>query len=133
VLDFGCLHKINNTLLCNLRILHSSIRKNDSDMFYKTVEEMGIINKNISSASKKYMYDYFCMQYEPWVSEEFEFTDEWLDNATNKDTELMKEWILPQDMVYLNRIPYGAYHVFTKLKLKGRFREVFDKMFEAIV
>lgn len=132
VLDFGCLHKIKSTLLNNLRDLHRSIRSNNSDMFYKTVEDMGIIKKDISPKSKTYIYEYFRMQYTPWISEEFEFTDEWLDKATEKETELMKEWILPQDMVYFNKLPYGMYHILTKMKLKGKFLEVFDKMFEKV-
>lgn len=133
VLDFGCLHDINDTLLNHVRDLHRSIRIGDKDKFYQTVEDMGIIKKDISKASRKYIYDYFCIQYEPWTSEEFEFTEKWLDMATDKETNLMKEWTLPQDMVYFNKIPYGMYHILTKLKLKGRFREVFDAMFAKIV
>jgi predicted unusual protein kinase regulating ubiquinone biosynthesis (AarF/ABC1/UbiB family) len=129
VLDFGCLHDIKDELTTHLRDLHRSIRIGDKEKFYKIVEDMGIINKDISVPSKKYIYEYFHLQYTPWISEEFEFTEEWLDKATDKDEELMKEWVLPQDMVYFNKIPYGAYHIFTKLKLKGRFLEVFDKMF----
>ena len=52
--------------------------------------------------------------------------------ATDKNTDLMKEWILPQELVYFNKVPYGAYHIFTKLKLKGNFKKVFDDMFESI-
>lgn len=130
VLDFGCLHNINDTLLDHLRELHKSIRENNKEMFYKIVENMGIIKKDISPKSKKYIYDYFCIQYSPWTSVEFEFTEEWLDTATDKNLELMKEWTLPQDMVYFNKIPYGAYHIFTKLKLKGKFLEIFDNIFE---
>lgn len=129
VLDFGCLHYINKELLEHVRNLHISIRNKDKERFYQIVEDMGIIKKNISPESKKYIYDYFCIQYTPWTSEEFEFTEEWLDIATEKHTELMKEWTLPQNMVYFNKIPYGAYHIFTKLKLKGRFLELFDSIF----
>ena len=132
VLDFGCLHDINKTLLDHLRELHISIGAGNKDKFYQIVEEMGIIKKDISELSKKYIYDYFCIQYEPWTSDEFEFTEEWLDMATDKETELMKEWTLPQDIVYFNKIPYGMYHILTKLKLKGNFLEVFDTIFEEI-
>jgi predicted unusual protein kinase regulating ubiquinone biosynthesis (AarF/ABC1/UbiB family) len=132
VLDFGCLHYINAKLLEHMRNLHISIRNEDKKRFYEIVEDMGIINQDISPESKKYIYDYFCIQYTPWISEEFEFTEEWLDMATDKETELMKEWVLPHDMVYFNKIPYGFVHVLTKLGMKGKFREVFDKMFEEI-
>jgi predicted unusual protein kinase regulating ubiquinone biosynthesis (AarF/ABC1/UbiB family) len=130
VLDFGCLHNIDHILLDNLRGLHISIRSGDIDKFYMIIEKMGIIKKDISDESKKYVYDYFCIQYEPWTSEEFEFSQEWLDKACEKDTKLMKEWTLPPNMVYFNKIPYGCYHIFTKLKLKGRFCEFFDQIIE---
>lgn len=132
VLDFGCLHKIKDHLLENIRALHISIRNKDKDSFYSTVKLMGIIKEDISQKSKDYIYEYFKLQYEPWTSEQFVFTEEWLDVAVEKETELMKEWLLPQDMVYFNKIPYGAYHIFTKLKLEGKFLQVFDKIFENI-
>lgn len=132
VLDFGCLHKIEKNLLNNLIKLHKSILNNDKKIFYNLVENMGIINKDISKESKEYIYDYFIIQYTPWISEEFEFTNEWLDMATDKKTELMKEWVLPKDMVYFNKIPYGAYHIFTKLKLKGNFKDIFEEIFKTI-
>lgn len=132
MLDFGCLHEINETLLNHLRKLHISIKNNNKDEFYKIVEDMGIIDQTISPESKIYIYEYFCLQYEPWITEEFEFTEEWLDNASDKNAVLMKEWTLPQNMVYFNKLPYGSYHILTKLGLKGKFLEVFDKIFEDI-
>ena len=132
VLDFGCVHYIDDKLTNHLQNLHISIKDKNKDDFYRIVEEIGIINKNISELSKIYIYEYFRLQYEPWISEDFEFTEEWLDKSTNKDTELMKEWILPQNMVYFNKIPYGMYHILTKLKLKGNFSQVFSNIFEEI-
>jgi predicted unusual protein kinase regulating ubiquinone biosynthesis (AarF/ABC1/UbiB family) len=130
VLDFGCLHYINDTLLNHIRNLHTYIRLENKTAFYKTLEDIGIIKNNISDKSKTYIYDYFCIQYQPWTSEEFEFTQDWLDMALEKDQELMKEWILPQNMTYFNKIPHAAYHIFTKLNLKGNFRQIFDHIFD---
>lgn len=131
VLDFGCIGDINETLCNHLKNLHKSIKENDKEKFYEIVENMGIIDKNISLPSKKYIYDYFRIQYAPWISEEFEFTEEWMEMAGDKNTELMKEWILPKDIVYFNRIPYCMYHILTKLKLKGQFLEIFDEIFNS--
>jgi len=128
VLDFGCLHNINDVLMNHFKNLHKSILQDDSVFFYKTVEEMGIIDNNISEKSKKYIYEYFRIQYTPWISDEFEFTDEWLYMAQGKQTELMKEWILPHNIVYFNKIPHGMYHILTKLKLKGCFKKIFKDL-----
>ena len=68
---------------------------------------------------------------EPWISEEFEFTDEWLSVSVKKETELMKEWILPSNCVHLNKIPYGLYHILTKLKVKGKYKSLFKKLIDS--
>jgi predicted unusual protein kinase regulating ubiquinone biosynthesis (AarF/ABC1/UbiB family) len=129
VLDFGCLHRLDDKLLKNLRQLYIAVRDQQEDDFYVIVQDMGIMKSDITENSKKYMYTYFSLQYEPWVSNDFEFTEEWLSRATAKDTFLMKEWSLPQNMVYLNKIPYGLTHILTKLGLRGNFRELFDSFF----
>jgi predicted unusual protein kinase regulating ubiquinone biosynthesis (AarF/ABC1/UbiB family) len=128
VLDFGCLNKIEKNMLDNFKRLYKSILEKNREYFYTIVEDMGIINKNISKESKDYIYEYFVIQYTPWISDEFEFTNEWLEISTNKKTELMNEWTLPKDLVYFNKIPYGGYHIFTKLKLKGRFKKIFEEL-----
>lgn len=132
VLDFGCLHRLSDDILENIRDLHISIRNKDKDGFYLVVTKMGIIKDTISPESKKYIYEHFQLLLEPWTSEEFEFTDKWLRSVIQEDAELMKEWTLPHDMAYFNKIPAGSYYVFTRLKLKGRFREVFDNIFKSV-
>lgn len=128
IMDFGCLHHIEDKLLKNIHDLHKSILKNNEDMFYETVENMGIIDDKISSESKIYIYEYFKLQYTPWTSKNFEFTEEWLEKSIYKNLELMKEWQLPSNLVYLNKIPFGLYHLLTKLNLKYDFTEFFDTL-----
>lgn len=129
VLDFGCLQDIDEKLLINMRSIHISLRNDDEILFFKTVKNMGILTEKTSEESQKYMYKYFKIQYEPWLSNEFHFTEEWLELSVDKNTDLMNQWNLPQDMVYFNKIPYGLYHLLTKLSLKGNFKDIFDKMF----
>lgn len=128
VLDFGCLTLIEPEMCKLLHRLYLSLLDKDKEIFYSTVEELGIIKSDISAESKDYIYSYFQYQYQPWISSEFEFTEEWLDKSTDKDLELMKEWILPQGMVHFNKIPYGCYHLLTKLGLKGNFLHIFSEL-----
>ena len=129
-MDFGCINDINDELLKNLRDLHISMINDDKELFYSLVENMGIIKDTISDDSKDYIYNYFKIQYEPWISEEFEFTKEWLDKSIYKNTYLMSEWELPNNMIYLNKIPFGMYHLLTKLELKGSFLDFFKKLLD---
>lgn len=128
VLDFGCIHYVDDKLMDNMRSLHLALTESDKDKFYELVETLGIIDEKISEKSREYIYEYFKIQYTPWISEEFEFTDEWLDICSDKDTDLMKEWKLPDNMVYFNKIPYGFYHILTKMKLKGSFINIFKNI-----
>ena len=129
ITDFGCLNKIEDELLNNLINLHVAIKKEDKDEFYNIVKKIGILKDDISEESKKYMYDYFKIQYTPWLqNDEFEFTEDWIIFAVHKETELMKEWVLPHNCVYLNKIPYGMYHLLTKLKVKGNFSKLFHEL-----
>jgi len=132
VLDFGCLIKIDEELRINLIKLHSSILQDNKDLFYKILEDMKIINNSISEKSKIYLYDYFKLQYTPFISDYFEFNEEWLLKSDYKDTELMKEWNLPPNMVYLNKIPFGLYNILTKLNAKGNFKIIFDELLKGL-
>lgn len=125
VLDFGCLHFLNEMIVNNLKDIHKSIVEDDKYTFLKTVEKLEILNEDTSEDSREYCYEYFKIQYEPFTTEFFEFTKEWLDKSCYKNIDLMKEWNLPSELVYFNKIPYGLYHVLTNLNLKGNFTEIF--------
>lgn len=134
VLDFGCIHKIDNTLHSYLQSLFYSLYYEDKELFYSTVIKMEIMNEDmISNDSRNYMYEYFQDQLEPFIcNRDFEFTDEWLDKVTEKNIELMGEWNLPKNVVYLNKIFYGLIHILTKLNFKGNFLHIFKKFFYLI-
>lgn len=128
VLDFGCLHFIDKLLLENIKSLHIALQTENKDLFFLVMEKMNIIRPTISDKSKQYAYNFFQLINKPWLSSDFEFTDEWLSEATHKDLDLMKEWNLPADLVYFNKIAYGAIHILTKLKLRSNLKEIFNNI-----
>lgn len=119
ILDFGCIQLLDDELCNNLKLLYKSIKNKNQEQFFSIVKQLNIIDDNISDKSKEYMYNYFTIQYEPWISNNFQFTEEWLDKTTDKDFELMKEWKLPQNIIFFNKIPYGLIHLLTKLNACG--------------
>ena len=128
VIDFGCINIIEDEKLVLFKLLHNSLLNSDEKKFIEVFTDMGGFSNETSKESKEYCYNYFKLQFEPWTSVEFEFTPEWLEKAVFKDTELMKEWILPMNMIYLNKIIYGLPHILTKLKAKGKFNEIFNNL-----
>lgn len=130
ITDFGCLNFIEHDLLNNFIKIHKALIEEDENTFYDIVKDIGILKDDVSIESKEYMYRYFKLQYEPLISQEFEFTTEWFDIAKYKEAELMKEWILPSNCVYLNKIPYGMYHLLTKLNLRGEFLDFFKDLLD---
>jgi len=128
VTDFGCINYIEDDLLNKLLTLHGIMISDDEENFYLLVKELGIMKDDISEESKKYMYEYFKLQYAPLLSEEFDFTGEWLTKCVYKETELMKEWILPNNMIFFNKICYGMYHLLTKMKVQCKFSNFFKDL-----
>ena len=130
VLDFGCLVFLEQELINSLKQLHYTLKANDKIAFLNLIENLGIINENTSEESKDYAFDYFKMQYEPLLvdNDEFQFYPEWLDLVGDKNVDLMKEWSCPSNMIYLHKIPYGLYHLLTKLDLKCNVGVIIDEI-----
>lgn len=121
VLDFGCVHTLDDDLHKNICILHKSLMEDDKTMLYNTVTNIGIISDATPQESVDYLYKYFTIQFTPLTTPEFTFTQEWLHTCNYKDAALMKHWTLPLDMVYFNKLPYGLYHILMHLDATGSF------------
>lgn len=130
VMDFGCTHKIESDDVMKLKELHRSIFLKDKLSFLEIIRDLGIINEATSVESLDYAFDYFTLQIEPWCSNNFCFTDEWLYKATRKEVGLMKEWHLPANLVFISKIPYGLFHVLNKMKVTGNFLDFFKSRIE---
>jgi predicted unusual protein kinase regulating ubiquinone biosynthesis (AarF/ABC1/UbiB family) len=130
VTDFGCLSRLSGKLISTLKHILRNIRNCDADSFFESAKELGIVSEGITDESREYMYEYFKLQLEPLTVDTFRFTQEWLTRAVYKKTELMKNWILPPECIYLNKIPYGLYHLLTSLELEGNFWEMMLRLIE---
>jgi predicted unusual protein kinase regulating ubiquinone biosynthesis (AarF/ABC1/UbiB family) len=129
IIDFGCINYIDKKMLNSLKKLHRYLKEEDKDMVINVLIELDILNDNVSKESLEYAYNYFRLQYRPWIIEkEFEFTKEWFEEADKKNTKLMSEWKLPQNMVYFNKIPWGFYHILVSLNSKAEFYKIIDNI-----
>jgi ubiquinone biosynthesis protein len=130
IIDFGCINYLPIDMVTSLKKLHNSLKTQNKELFLKILIELNIINENVSEESKEYAYNYFKIQYTPWiVEEEFEFTQEWKLKSDEKNTLLLSEWKLPSNMVYFNKIPHGLYHILQTLNAKGMFYKIFNDIF----
>ena len=128
IMDFGCIHDIDDVLIDNFINIYKALLYDNKEKFFNVVEKMEIINKDISPDSKEYLYEYFKRQYEPWLSDNFEFTSEWVKITDYKNIDLMKSWNLPSNLLYFNKLPYGMYHILGKMNLKGNFLTFYKKL-----
>jgi predicted unusual protein kinase regulating ubiquinone biosynthesis (AarF/ABC1/UbiB family) len=128
VLDFGCIHKVSDELVNNIKKLHVNIYKNDKKEFINTVIDIGIITEDSKIEAKDYIYEYFKIQYEPWMNKDFEFTKENLTKINHKNVELMKDWNLPTDLVYFNKIPFGLFFMLEKINFKYDLTGFFEEL-----
>lgn len=131
IIDFGCIHMIDKDMVDSLKKLHIHLKNEDKESVINTLKNLNILNDDVSKESIDYAYDYFRIQYRPFiVEEEFEFTDEWFKECDKKDTKLLSEWKLPRNMVYFNKIPSGFYKLLCALNAKGKFYTVLNDIFD---
>lgn len=132
MIDFGCINYIEKEMMECFRSLYISLKNKDKDGTLKALSDLSIINETTSSFSKDYAYEYFLLQFTPWiVEEEFEFTSEWFKKFDHKNIKLISEWKLPKNMVYFNKIPYGLFHILTSLQASGSFYKIFNDIFDS--
>jgi predicted unusual protein kinase regulating ubiquinone biosynthesis (AarF/ABC1/UbiB family) len=131
VVDFGCIQNIREGTVKLLGQLYFDILRGDDELIAATLENLGIIEDGISADSKNYLLKYIKFQYEPWISgREFKFTDEWLSISTDKNIEWMREWNLPSELVYFNKIPFGLYHILTKMNVPVNYGKIMRSVFD---
>lgn len=125
VIDFGCVNHIRATTVDLLAQLYFDIIAGDNTSMIETLKELQIIDDEVSEDSRNYLIKYIKFQYEPWTAAgEFQFTDEWLSVSTDKNIEWMKEWKLPAELLYFNKIPFGLYHILTKMQAPASYGKI---------
>uniref|UniRef100_A0A6C0JPT9 Protein kinase domain-containing protein n=1 Tax=viral metagenome TaxID=1070528 RepID=A0A6C0JPT9_9ZZZZ len=130
IIDFGCVNYLTIDMVTSLKLIHTSLKNQNKELFFKTLTDLNIINENTSQESKEYAYTYFNIQYTPWIiEEEFEFTEKWILKSDEKNPLLLSEWKLPPNMVYFNKIPHGVYNILKILNAKGMFYKIFNNIF----
>lgn len=130
VLDFGSIHHIDKRINSYLGCLMNSIYIEDKDQFYYIMETLGVIpEKGISTESREYMWEYFRLQFRPWITDElFEFTNEFVDECALRNVALMNEWVLPAKMIWLNKLCHGFSHIIGKMNFKGNYLDMFREL-----
>jgi predicted unusual protein kinase regulating ubiquinone biosynthesis (AarF/ABC1/UbiB family) len=130
ITDFGCVHLMDIELIQKLKKIYKCIKTNNKNEFINVIKDLEIIKKDITEDSENYMFEYFKLQYEPWINPDFHFNNKWLEKSVSKKPELMSEWNLPCNLVYLNKICYGLYHILTKLNVHYNFTNLFEELNE---
>ena len=131
VLDFGSVNYIEDDIHKYLFIILKSLFIEDKETFYKAMEDMGVIdsNKPLSDESYAYMWEYFILILAPLIcKEEFHFSEKWVDDCGKRHTELMKDWILPPNVIWLNKLCHGFTHVIGKMNFKGNYINLFTEL-----
>jgi predicted unusual protein kinase regulating ubiquinone biosynthesis (AarF/ABC1/UbiB family) len=131
VLDFGSVNYIDESIHKLLFVLLKALYDGDKEVFYQAIEDMGVTNPDmpLSDESNNYMWKYFNLLLEPWITKDtFEFTNEWVDECSLRDVELMKDWILPANVIWLNKLCHGFTHVIGKMKFRGNYNGLFTDL-----
>lgn len=128
IVDFGSVNVYNDELLNKLKVFHKSMINDDIEGFYECATELGIINDEISEESREILFPTMKRICKPWIiNEEFEFTEEFINELTIHETHLSNEW-KSGDLIYLAKIPYGLCNILQKLNMKYNFHDFFANL-----
>jgi len=125
-IDFGCLNIIDEKIRVKLVNLHRAALSQDESLMVKCLDDLGIIDTgNTSKKSVDYCVSFFKIQYKPWIhtTPTFRFGNEFYDCINSKKPTLMKEWVLPKGMIYLNKIPHGLVLMLCKMNCEYNFSQ----------
>lgn len=128
VIDFGCLNFFDTDTIKTFIKIHKTLKNEDQEEFINALRDLGVITDKVSQESIDYAYPYFRNIYMPWLVPTFEFTIEWWEQINYKETKLLSEWVLPPNIIYLNKLPYGFFKIMTILKATGNFAEMVDEI-----
>lgn len=129
VLDFGNVYFVDTKQRDQLAMLLRSLYTQDMDAFYNNMIDLGIMSPEISEESKDYMWEFFNLNMKPWITkEEFTFSEEWLDQCSDKKVKLLKEWLLPPNIVWLNKLVHGFAHVLGGMHITGNWNDLFKEL-----
>jgi ubiquinone biosynthesis protein len=130
VMDYGCLHYVDDDLLNYIKNLYLSIKHENPDLFYNSVYKIGFIDETISDESKAYMFEYMKLLNLPWITENFHFTKDFIDKTTHKNITLMREWKVPHNLIYFNKIPFNLFSILYSLNAECNFSDIFEELIE---
>jgi predicted unusual protein kinase regulating ubiquinone biosynthesis (AarF/ABC1/UbiB family) len=119
VMDFGCIHKIDPKTTDTLRNIYISFLNKNKSLFFDSIINLGIICENTTDEILDNAYNFFKLQYEPWLLKDFVFTDEWMKIVNIRDPQTMKNWKIPPKITYLNKIPFNGYSLLHKLDINN--------------
>lgn len=129
VVDYGCIHLLSDILVDNMKEILISLKNDNKQDFIDILKGMGVIIPKTSEKSIEYSYEYFKIQLRPWIKdEEFQFTDEYINEIDTKDPVLLKEWGLPGELVYFNKIPQGMYRLLWKIGAKLNYYKILENI-----
>jgi len=128
VMDYGCFHYVDDDLFDYFRNIHLSLKHENLDLFYSSLYKIGFIDETISDESKTYIYEYMKMLNVPWLSKKFHFTSDFIEKSSYKNTTLMREWKIPPNMVYFNKIPFNLFYILYTLNAECNFSDIFEQL-----
>lgn len=130
VVDYGCIHLLSDILVENLKNIVISLKNDDKDEFFSLLKGMGVLLPKTSQKSIEYSYHYFKIILKPFLTnDDFTFTNEYIDEIDMKDPVLLKEWGLPGELVYFNKVPQGLYRLLWKLNVKMNYSRILTDIF----
>lgn len=130
IIDFGCVHKVSDKILSYLKKMNKYIKRKEKDKFIKYAYKLNLLSEQCDVESENYFYNTWDDNNKPWyIEKEFTFSEEWLcDLDKKKDFQKMKQWSVPPELLYFNKIPFGLFRILSFLNASGEFYKIFKSL-----
>jgi predicted unusual protein kinase regulating ubiquinone biosynthesis (AarF/ABC1/UbiB family) len=130
-LDFGCVKYFPDAMLCTWRQLVSAHLAKDRDGFHRRLVELGFVRHD-TPLDPTLLYDYFGYFYEPWHEDrEFTFSPDYNGQSLRRVfapegrfAGLEKQFNMPPDFVFVNRIQWGVYSLLATLRATRNWHHI---------
>ncbi|MEO6120730.1 MAG: AarF/ABC1/UbiB kinase family protein [Acidimicrobiales bacterium] len=129
-LDFGLVKRWSPGEFDQLAPVLDAILDDDAEALIRTSVAAGFMPAN-HGLDARFVYEYVCGPYEPFLVDEFTYTREWTGQALQRVIdlqgrygELIKKLNMPTSYVILDRVVWGVSALLSRLEATGHWRAI---------
>ena len=126
IVDFGSIVEVPRAYRSHRYKFHRSCVNKDYEEFVESAGGMELFDKNCNEEGKKYLYDFFCCNLTPFMTDNFKFEPLFMSKCKQIPFETLN-YINVRSHVYpFVKMSYNLNNLLCRLKCEGNFKEIME-------